>query len=70
MHCYLWDSGWFPVTLPPTGQHAVDVMCKQVDVNENRRVQLRLSLSVSAEETGVDLGQKKDSYFYSCCHSN
>ncbi len=27
-------------------------------------------LSVSAEETGVDLGQKKDSYFYSCCHNN
>lgn len=25
---------------------------------------------VSAEETGVDLGQKKDSYFYSCCHNN
>uniref|UniRef100_A0A3Q4H750 RAB24, member RAS oncogene family n=1 Tax=Neolamprologus brichardi TaxID=32507 RepID=A0A3Q4H750_NEOBR len=23
-----------------------------------------------AEETGVDLGQKKDSYFYSCCHNN
>uniref|UniRef100_A0A3Q0R103 Ras-related protein Rab-24 n=1 Tax=Amphilophus citrinellus TaxID=61819 RepID=A0A3Q0R103_AMPCI len=22
------------------------------------------------EETGVDLGQKKDSYFYSCCHNN
>uniref|UniRef100_A0A3B5L2U3 Ras-related protein Rab-24 n=1 Tax=Xiphophorus couchianus TaxID=32473 RepID=A0A3B5L2U3_9TELE len=22
------------------------------------------------EETGVDLGQKKDSYFYSCCHGN
>ncbi|XP_061595151.1 ras-related protein Rab-24 isoform X2 [Cololabis saira] len=21
-------------------------------------------------ETGVDLGQKKDSYFYSCCHNN
>lgn len=26
--------------------------------------------SVPAEETGVDLGQKKDSYFYSCCHNN
>ncbi|KAA8586525.1 hypothetical protein FQN60_000361 [Etheostoma spectabile] len=25
---------------------------------------------MSAEETGVDLGQKKDSYFYSCCHNN
>uniref|UniRef100_A0A667YXC7 Ras-related protein Rab-24 n=1 Tax=Myripristis murdjan TaxID=586833 RepID=A0A667YXC7_9TELE len=23
-----------------------------------------------AEETGVDLGQKKDSCFYSCCHNN
>ncbi|XP_027886998.1 ras-related protein Rab-24 isoform X1 [Xiphophorus couchianus] len=23
-----------------------------------------------SEETGVDLGQKKDSYFYSCCHGN
>uniref|UniRef100_A0A671ULY2 Ras-related protein Rab-24 n=1 Tax=Sparus aurata TaxID=8175 RepID=A0A671ULY2_SPAAU len=22
------------------------------------------------EETGVDLGLKKDSYFYSCCHNN
>ncbi|KAM9788396.1 LOW QUALITY PROTEIN: ras-related protein Rab-24 [Neosynchiropus ocellatus] len=22
------------------------------------------------EEPGVDLGQKKDSYFYSCCHNN
>uniref|UniRef100_A0A665XC82 Ras-related protein Rab-24 n=1 Tax=Echeneis naucrates TaxID=173247 RepID=A0A665XC82_ECHNA len=28
------------------------------------------SLPVSTEETGVDLGQKKDSYFYSCCHNN
>lgn len=26
--------------------------------------------SVPAEEAGVDLGQKKDSYFYSCCHNN
>ncbi|XP_008299410.1 ras-related protein Rab-24 [Stegastes partitus] len=25
---------------------------------------------MTAEETGVDLGQKKDSYFYSCCHNN
>ncbi|TWW75293.1 Ras-related protein [Takifugu flavidus] len=23
-----------------------------------------------SEENGVDLGQKKDSYFYSCCHNN
>uniref|UniRef100_A0A674N3U0 RAB24, member RAS oncogene family n=1 Tax=Takifugu rubripes TaxID=31033 RepID=A0A674N3U0_TAKRU len=23
-----------------------------------------------SEESGVDLGQKKDSYFYSCCHNN
>uniref|UniRef100_A0A672HLS0 Ras-related protein Rab-24 n=1 Tax=Salarias fasciatus TaxID=181472 RepID=A0A672HLS0_SALFA len=22
------------------------------------------------EDTGVDLGQRKDSYFYSCCHNN
>lgn len=27
-------------------------------------------LSVLAEETSVDLCQKKDSYFYSCCHNN
>uniref|UniRef100_A0A3Q2PYX5 RAB24, member RAS oncogene family n=1 Tax=Fundulus heteroclitus TaxID=8078 RepID=A0A3Q2PYX5_FUNHE len=25
---------------------------------------------VSLEETGVDLDQKKDSYFYTCCHNN
>uniref|UniRef100_A0A8C6M006 Ras-related protein Rab-24 n=1 Tax=Nothobranchius furzeri TaxID=105023 RepID=A0A8C6M006_NOTFU len=25
---------------------------------------------VSSEEAGVDLGQKKDSFFYSCCHNN
>lgn len=29
-----------------------------------------ISFSVPAEEAGVDLGQKKDSYFYSCCHNN
>lgn len=29
-----------------------------------------ISSSVPAEEAGVDLGQKKDSYFYSCCHNN
>uniref|UniRef100_A0A3B4AEQ6 Ras-related protein Rab-24 n=1 Tax=Periophthalmus magnuspinnatus TaxID=409849 RepID=A0A3B4AEQ6_9GOBI len=28
------------------------------------------ALQFMTEETGVDLGQKKDSYFYSCCHSN
>ncbi|XP_037604682.1 ras-related protein Rab-24 isoform X2 [Sebastes umbrosus] len=25
---------------------------------------------MTPEELGVDLGQKKDSYFYSCCHNN
>lgn len=29
-----------------------------------------MSSCVWAEEPGVDLGQKKDSYFYSCCHNN
>uniref|UniRef100_A0A3Q3WNT0 Uncharacterized protein n=1 Tax=Mola mola TaxID=94237 RepID=A0A3Q3WNT0_MOLML len=28
------------------------------------------SYFVPAEETGINLGQKKDSYFYSCCHNN
>uniref|UniRef100_A0A3P8U0N6 Ras-related protein Rab-24 n=1 Tax=Amphiprion percula TaxID=161767 RepID=A0A3P8U0N6_AMPPE len=29
-----------------------------------------VAVFVLAEEPGVDLGQKKDSYFYSCCHNN
>uniref|UniRef100_A0A8C7QJQ5 Ras-related protein Rab-24 n=1 Tax=Oncorhynchus mykiss TaxID=8022 RepID=A0A8C7QJQ5_ONCMY len=28
-----------------------------------------ISFQLLTEETGVDLGQKKDSYFSSCCHS-
>uniref|UniRef100_A0A3Q3J7U6 Ras-related protein Rab-24 n=1 Tax=Monopterus albus TaxID=43700 RepID=A0A3Q3J7U6_MONAL len=30
----------------------------------------KMPSSVPAEETGVNLGQKKDPYFYSCCHNN
>ncbi|MGH0139890.1 UNVERIFIED_CONTAM: hypothetical protein FKN15_076427 [Acipenser sinensis] len=26
------------------------------------------SFQLMTEEKGVDLGQKRDSYFYSCCH--
>uniref|UniRef100_H2SKP3 Ras-related protein Rab-24 n=1 Tax=Takifugu rubripes TaxID=31033 RepID=H2SKP3_TAKRU len=45
------------------------------NVGESDIVMLRtLDLSQTAvfihEESGVDLGQKKDSYFYSCCHNN
>ncbi|XP_045549506.1 ras-related protein Rab-24 isoform X1 [Salmo salar] len=28
-----------------------------------------ISFQFMTEETGIDLGQKKDSYFYSCCHN-
>lgn len=35
-----------------------------------KRPHALISSSVPAEEAGVDLGQKKDSYFYSCCHNN
>uniref|UniRef100_A0A3Q1FT99 RAB24, member RAS oncogene family n=1 Tax=Acanthochromis polyacanthus TaxID=80966 RepID=A0A3Q1FT99_9TELE len=32
--------------------------------------EFHVAVFVPAEEPGVDLGQKKDSYFYSCCHNN
>lgn len=35
-----------------------------------KRFDHEASYFVPAEETGINLGQKKDSYFYSCCHNN
>uniref|UniRef100_A0A3Q2XTY1 RAB24, member RAS oncogene family n=1 Tax=Hippocampus comes TaxID=109280 RepID=A0A3Q2XTY1_HIPCM len=40
------------------------------NVGESRHACKKIQTCVLAEETGVNLGQKKESYFYSCCNSN
>ncbi|XP_026228822.1 ras-related protein Rab-24 isoform X1 [Anabas testudineus] len=52
-------------TSSKTGSNVDELFQKVAEDYNNTALQY-----MTAEETGVDLGQKKDSYFYSCCHSN